>query len=363
MAYIAGLLLVDAPASALNMAGQVEGARTANLIGIKQIRTRQGIFPYVSAQAFRNWLRTSLENCPELGWKASPVLREAKTAYTDANPIDYWDDDLFGYMRAPGARADQKAVRDRLLAQTPMTETRTEITRISPFRMGTLVSIAPVAPTDDFGTMSRHEGDPVPHEHQFYRAVLKGMFSLDLASAGTFTYRSKAGYLNLDEVRVEKAQEGRLEHLKGKKAYRLPMAERVRRVAALLRGLATITGGAKLALHYTDVTPVVVVAAVVKGGNNPFQYIIGADNRGLPQVNEEAFRETMLVWGDQVLSKLYVGWSKGFHDTQREALSRLLAEILDVDGSRGYVLSHPREALEVLTSDLEKDGPESGWME
>jgi CRISPR-associated protein Cst2 len=26
-------------------------------------------------------------------------------AYTDANPIRYWDDDLFGYMRAPSKRA------------------------------------------------------------------------------------------------------------------------------------------------------------------------------------------------------------------------------------------------------------------
>lgn len=363
MAYITGVLLVDAPASALNNAGQVEGARTANLIAVKQIRTRQGTFPYVSAQAFRNWLRTSLENNPELGWKASPVLREAKIAYTDANPIEYWDDDLFGYMRAPGRRTDQKQTRDRLLAETSMTETRTEITRISPFRMGTLVSIAPVTPTDDFGTMSRHEGDPVPHEHQFYRTVLKGMFSLDLASAGTFTYRSKAGYLNLDEVRVEIAERDGLEHLEEKKAYRLPKSQRVRRVATLLRGMATISGGAKLALHYTDVTPVVVVAAVIKGGNNPFQYFIKADERGQPQIDEEAFRETMKVWGDQVLSKLYVGWCKGFHDAQRKALANTLEDVVGGDGSNGYLLSHPREVLETLAADIEKDGADIGWME
>ena len=54
--------------------------------------------------------------------------------------------------------------------------------------------------------MSRHEGDPVPHEHQFYRTTLKGIFSLDLNAAGTFTYKLKTGYKNLDRIRKEKAE-------------------------------------------------------------------------------------------------------------------------------------------------------------
>ena len=35
--------------------------------------------------------------------------------------------------------------------------------------------------------MSRHEGDPVPFEHQFYRTTLKGLFSLDLHSSALCT--------------------------------------------------------------------------------------------------------------------------------------------------------------------------------
>ncbi len=366
MAFISGFMLIDASASALNNAGAVEGARTANLVAVKSIRTRQGTFPYVSAQAFRNWLRTTLQDSPELGWKASPVLREAKIAYPDANPIDYWDDDLFGYMRAPGARADQKAVREERLAKTPMTETRTEITRISPFRVGTLVSIAPVTPTDDFGVMSRQDGDPVPHEHQFYRTVLKGLFSLDLRSCGTFLYKDKAGYRNLDEVRVERAKSKGLEELPEAKAFRLPLNERTKRVAALLRGMAVISGGAKLALHYTDVTPAVVIAAVIRGGNNPFQYMIEADERGLPRVNAEAFRESLRAWGDQLLSGLYVGWVTGFHDAQAAAMRDLLAEASDgkiVGKAVHFVTGHPRAVLETLALDVEEKGAAQGWME
>jgi hypothetical protein len=60
----------------------------------------------VSAQSFRYWLRMGLETEPGTLWRAAPVRREGKIAYTDANPIEYWDDDLFGYMRAQSKKAD-----------------------------------------------------------------------------------------------------------------------------------------------------------------------------------------------------------------------------------------------------------------
>ena len=106
MAFITGCLVLDAPASALNNAGADEGAKTDNAIVVKKIRTPEGPHPYVSAQAVRYWIRTSLE-ANEIRWKAAPVRREGKIAYTDANPIEFWDDDLFGYMRAPSKAKDQ----------------------------------------------------------------------------------------------------------------------------------------------------------------------------------------------------------------------------------------------------------------
>src|SRR5262249_37406262 len=156
------------------------------------IRVGGRAYPYVSSQAFRFWLRTSLQRDND-GWKAAPIFREAKVAYTDGNPLSWWDDDLFGYMRAQSRRADAAQRRAADQSRAGETETRADITRVSPFRVGTLVSIAPVTPTSDFGTMSRHDGDPVPHEHQFYRTVLKGLLSLDLHAAGTFSYRNRTG--------------------------------------------------------------------------------------------------------------------------------------------------------------------------
>ena len=60
----------------------------------------------------------------------------------------------------------------QLEKMTPLEDEKgesTTVTRAAPFRVSTLVSIAPVDITADWGSMPRHEGDPVPYEHQFYR--------------------------------------------------------------------------------------------------------------------------------------------------------------------------------------------------
>ncbi len=73
MAFVTGLILIDAPASALNNLGSIPGARTDNTVGVKSIRAKDGSYPYVSAQAFRYWWRTTLEGA-ELGVESCPHL-------------------------------------------------------------------------------------------------------------------------------------------------------------------------------------------------------------------------------------------------------------------------------------------------
>lgn len=356
MPFVTGVMLIDAPASALNNAGANPSARTDNAVATKIVRTKQGAFPYVSAQSFRYWLRTTLEHADDIPWEAAPIFREAKVAYTDANPILFWDDDLLGYMRAQGKSAAAVARRQD---RTGETETVADITRVSPFRVSTFMAIAPVTPTDDFGTMSRHEGDPVPHEHQFYRTTLKGLISLDLERAGVFTFLNRTGYRNLDDVRINLADDRGLERSDEEKAYRLPPEQRIERITSLLRGLAVLDGGAKQAIHYTDVTPAVVLAAVLRGGNNPLQYAIEADAQGLPSVNEEALREIVQVWGDQFLSPLYVGWVRGFHDAQR---ARMQSVLDSVTLPLGYTLDHPRTVLNKLADDFSVEA-NAGWLQ
>jgi CRISPR-associated protein Cst2 len=359
MAFVTGLLLIDAPASALNNLSSIRGEREDNTVGVKVIRTKDGQYPYVSAQAYRYWLRTTLES-RIAEWRAAPIYREEKVAYTDANPMLYWDDDLFGYMRAPSKRETAKAQRAADASRAGETETTDTITRAAPFRVSTLVSIAPASITNDFGTMSRHEGNPVPHEHQFYRTTLKGLFSLDLHACGTFSYRNKTGFRNLDDVRLKIVEDlPGYEHLEAEKSYRMPQEQRIARVQALFEGMAQIEGGAKQTLHYTDVSPALVILAVTRGGNHIFHHAVGANRAGHPEIKLAALREALTVYADALLSPVYVGWVQGYLDNERAAFETFVAEY-NQSAAQPIVVSHPRSAFQAL---IDGFGQHPDWLD
>jgi CRISPR-associated protein Cst2 len=362
MAFVSGLLLIDAPASALNNSGKLDGSRYENAIGAKVIRVlRDGDYPYVSAQAFRYWLRNSISAyVPK--WRSSPIYREKSVAYTYADPIDFWDDDLLGYMRAPGGDGLDERKKDPNYKKLPQLDVKKDgkkekeqaVTRVSPFRVSTFVAISPVLLNEDFESMTRHEGDPVPYMNQFYRATLQGLFSLDLRASGTFSYADRTGFKNLSTFLQSKAKEVGLEHLEATKCYRLPQAQRSERVRALFEGLAHLEGGAKQTLHYTDVSPAVAVLAVTKGGNHIFGHIMGATKDGKPVLKTDALNEALRVFADDLLSPVFIGWTTGYADDERAKAQQMASEDARIK------LSHPREAFLAMADALDNN---PGWLE
>lgn len=346
MSFISGIQLIDAPASALNNAGADTSSSNENTVAVKKIVSGGKQYPYVSSQAFRHWLRRTLE-ANGRDWAIAPIFREKKVAYTDANPIAYCDDDLFGYMRAASKKTDGGLSEQSMEKATKTDET---ITRVSPLKIGTLVALSDGI-TRDFGTMSRHDGDAVPHEHQFYRTSLKGMFSLDLFNSGRFSYERRTGFLNLDNTRIELAKEMGLEHDLDTRTYALPKEERLRRIKLLLNAMPIITGGAKLGLHYTDVSPVVVMMAVMKGGNNPFQYAVQVNKEGKTIVKREVLEEAIEVWGEYIQSPIYIGWVKGYADEGRVKLEEVITSLTSIF-PQGFELGHPKTVFASLANKL-----------
>jgi len=363
MSHVTAVLVVDAPASALNNSGKDEEARTENAVAVKFIRAPEGRYPYVSAQALRYWLRTMLATTP--GWSSSPVFRESKVAYTDAEPTKYAEDDLFGYMRAASKSKEEKKAAKRAeiaAASTPVAEEVGEVTRISPLRVGTLVSIAPARIVQDFGTMVRADGDPVPHEHQFYRAHMKAPVAIDLIAAGTFFVSQRVGFKNLDTHRVESAKKAGATEAKvrGFDAWRLPVAVRRSRVAAVLRALGRLEGGAKQTLHLTDTAPAVLMLAVCKGGNQPFLRVLQEADE-VTVFRADVFAEALRVFKDDLQSDVYIGWATGFLDAERRKLEAMIATPERLSGRTVHV-GHPREMAEAFAKAIEGDGSAS-WFE
>jgi CRISPR-associated protein Cst2 len=323
-----GFVLIDAPHSALNNAGQDQGARTDNAVVVKVIRKGRSLYPYVSAQAWRFWWRRALEE--KFGWKMSPIVRETKVAFTSANPFSYPDDDIFGYMRA--LKKD--------LGGT--------LTRLSPLKTSPLISVGEHTPTNDFGVMARQsEGDPVPYEHQFYSTILKGIFSLDLNSVGVFGKTAKTGYKNLDEAYtktddIKKAiKAAHAEERNG--FWVLPREERGKRAKEAISSLAHIYSTTKGAEHLTDVTPKFIILAVLDGGNHIFMNVTNESTDS--PINVAALKQVINDYKDLILSDVYIGRQDGFIEACKPELDQLPSQMVGV--KKIHILS-PKQAIETF---------------
>ena len=333
--HLIGLTLIDAPYSALNNAGTEASQATENVVTVKKLQKGRDTYPYVSGQAWRNWWRTTLEQEFD-DWKNSPIEREKKIAFTAADPVNYDDDDVFGYMRAQSEMQGKKKV-------------NLTVTRLSPLKCSPLISIAPQTPTNDFGVMARQEGDPVPYEHQFYSCVLQGIFSLDLAAVGAFSNINKTGYLNIADSYVTKIQEAGGTEVDEKSTWVLPKETRVRRCQQTLEALPILSGGAKLTSHLTDVTPKLIILSILDGGNHPFMNLI-VERNGVGEFSSDALREIIDDYADRFCDAIYIGRRNGFMDELDESLCALVD---DTSLPCEIIYDSPNKVIAQLSEKLE----------
>lgn len=318
MRFAAGMVLIDAPHSALNMLGIDESLADRNVTRVKTLKRGGKRYPYVSPQAWRYWWRSTLKE--RFGWELSPLYREQKQVFTAANPLKYPDDDVFGYMRAFKKGG-----------------VNVSVTRVSPLKNTPLVSVLPDrnSLTVDEGYASRHEGDPVPYSQEFYATILKGAFSLDLDSVGRFTIISKAGFKNLltwDDVPKDKkgnpkrGTEDIVNEIRemesiateigvqiGEKEWLMPSEIRKKRAAETIMALRYIFGGAKQTQYLTDVTPKFILLVSIDGGINPFISDIVLEDRGEVKLDAEALAQRLADLMEILpTKKLYIGYDEGF---------------------------------------------------
>ncbi|MCD6094405.1 type I-B CRISPR-associated protein Cas7/Cst2/DevR [bacterium] len=314
---INGFMLIDAPWSALNNAGMDTGERTDNAVKVKVIRKGREVYPYVSGQALRYWWRDTLAQ--KFCWNLSPVERVKKVAYTLADPIEYDDDDMFGYMRAAKEEIEEKGKKKNV---------DVTVTRISPLKNSPLLSICPHTPTNDFGVMARQtEGDPVPYEHEFYSVIFKGIFSIDLEMAGKFYEIEKAGYKNMSPALMKKTKEKGLIYNEKEKSWKMPVDIRKRRIKDIILALPYLSGGAKLTEHLTDVSPKFLILTVIEGGNHLFMNV--ADENG---INFDALSQVIEDYKDIILSDIYIGKREGFLDEMNKELSEFAKKKWEYNG-------------------------------
>jgi CRISPR-associated protein Cst2 len=325
-----GFILIDVDVVALNNAGKADGTDLDNGVATKKIYKNGKTYTYVSGQAWRYWWRTALQK--DLGWNMSPISREKKIAFTAANPIEFADDDVFGYM---------KAAKEEVTGEDGKTKKEdVTVTRVSPLKNSAIISVTATNVVSHWSSMSRQEGDAVPFTKQEYSAIMKGMFSLDLEQVGTFASYDRTGFKNLSEklrkeaLNTEGCTEIEDNHLlssKGEahKLVRLSKTTRENRVSDALTALKTINGGAMQTNNMADVTPKFIILATMSSGNHPFSHVaVNDDESGQYFIlNTEGLKEVLNEYAEQFKDKIFIGVRSGFlGKSDTEKLTKLVEE-------------------------------------
>src|SRR5581483_5791057 len=166
------------------------------------------------------------------------------------NPVDFPEDDIFGYMRAEKGQGKSKASdedeedEDKKLAGK---KTRA-LMRASPYSASILVSLRKTGwQGRDEGFVHLKEGSPQPYTTEFYNSNMQAVFCLNYKRLGLFM--NVGDRIELDEGKAEEFLKNKRIAVKkdeGKsgKIYEMSDAKtkRKERATALLRALSRLRG-------------------------------------------------------------------------------------------------------------------------
>jgi CRISPR-associated protein Cst2 len=356
-----GFVLLDVDVVALNNAGKNTSSNYENAVGTKKVVKNGRTYVYVSGQAWRYWWRDTLQK--NHGWTLSPITRENKIAFTEANPMEYADDDIFGYMKAT---KDDKIDDDGNVIMKNGKPERVDatVTRVSPLKNSAIVSVVPAKVSENWSSMSRQEGDAVPYTKDEYSAIMKGMFSLDLAQVGTFSDFNRTGFKNLTKpmreniLKMDGTSEIDDPFMKTKKGaahklVRLNKELRIKRAVETISALKTISGGAMQTNNMGDVTPKFIILATTVSGNHPFSHVAtggGTLKESLSvELNIDGLKEVLRDYKEQFVGTVFIGRRSGFLDEYKADLDAITS-----DQSLPLVSVHSiNEAIDAYCKQLE----------
>lgn len=329
---ITGALLIDATAAFLNGAGLGLGEDKNKVIPKtfkEKVNNRNEDVPYVSAQSWRRWLRDTSN--AENGWNPSELRAIGEGSEkgttnkiaTELNPIEFPEDDLFGYMKA--GKSGEESVQ-----------------RTSPFKSSILKGVKNMRAVNvDEAFVHLKDGSPLPYSTKFYSTHLEGFFNLEYYRLGVYDNLGSKQELS-SELLEKHADKLNKENIGGKfYRYVLKDAEQRRKenAAGLLKGLAYLRGGAKQAAFGADVSPKVLILAGLESANPIFNNLfIGTGER--PILNINLLLELSKDYKDKLATPIFIGVRTGYLQNETEVIDRL---------KDGFVVASPVEIVNQFT--------------
>ena len=208
--------------------------------------------PYVSSQAIRRALRDQLQN---LGWPLSEITGDKNSKHppkTQCDPINFIDDDLFGFMDA------QKET----------------VKRTSPIRVESLIALSKYQGDLDFGTnfMGMEKGiNPNIYETEIHSGVYRGTILIELDRVSD-VFDEENG--NEKQKKIKEFVESYKKKLKGKNQEltydKMKQLIKKERVNAFIDAFQNLWSSGRQSRFLADISPKFFAAAIMYSKNPIF---------------------------------------------------------------------------------------------
>jgi CRISPR-associated protein Cst2 len=258
-----------------------------NINPIKKVTLNNGKeLPYVSSQAIRRALRDQIQ---EMGYTLSPIQEASAkkgAPKTSIKPIEYIDDDLFGYMDASPAKEDKKK--------------GTSTTRTSPIRVEALLALTEYQGDLDYATNFMGKGI----KDQKGEEIQPNIFETEVHSG---IYR---GTILIELDRIGSGQ--------GFEAGELSNEEKSQRVLAFIDAFRNLWSSGRQSRFLADISPKFIAAACMKVKNPIFLEAVNLDAQN--QINFAALQTVISDYDKFIDAHVFAGQQAVF-DLQDQAVS------------------------------------------
>lgn len=245
-----------------------------NINPIKKITLSNGEeLPYVSSQALRRALRDGLAS---LGFTLSPIQEASAkkgAPKTTIKPVEYIDDDLFGYMDASPSKEDKGK--------------GTSTVRSSPIRVEALLALTEYKGDLDYGTnymgkgLKTEKGDDIQpniFETEVHSGIYRGTILIELDRIG-------AG--------------------QGFEAGELSKEEKCKRVIAFIDAFRNLWSSGRQSRFLADISPKFIAAAYMKAKNPIFLEAVNVGKNG--KINYEQLKSVASDYDKFVNDHVFAG--------------------------------------------------------
>ncbi len=245
-----------------------------NINPIKKITLSNGEeLPYVSSQALRRALRDGLET---MGFTLSPIQEASAkkgAPKTTIKPVEYIDDDLFGYMDASPSKEEKGR--------------GTSTTRTSPIRVEALLALTEYKGDLDYATNFMGKGVKTEKGED----IQPNIFETEIHSG---IYR---GTILIELDRVGSGQ--------GFEAGELSNEEKSKRVIAFLDAFRNLWSSGRQSRFLSDISPKFIAAAYMKAKNPIFLEAIRVSKDG--KINYEQLKTVVSDYDKFVTDHVFAG--------------------------------------------------------